>query len=227
MAISERDIKLLWGRSAGHCNNPDCRTRVSVTGKTGESYLTGEMAHVVARQIGGPRGVSEGGPDDYGNLVLLCPTCHTIVDKAPPGDFPVEVLLEWKRNHESWVESWSIADKMNSLAELMNFIWKLLEENQYYFIQYGPKSQIANLNPASSAYSIWIARRLDAIIPNNKKITSALDYNRQLIPDNMRKLCLEFRDHALGFEQNQYNKLDFYPLFPVGFSEAVMRLKDV
>ncbi|WP_271183643.1 HNH endonuclease, partial [Novosphingobium resinovorum] len=72
----------------------------------GESYLTGEMAHIVARQAEGPRGDGVGGDNSYENLILLCPTCHTRIDKAP-NDFPVALLQKWKADHEAWVDSWS------------------------------------------------------------------------------------------------------------------------
>jgi hypothetical protein len=48
MSISELDIKLLWGRAAGICSNPECQkdlTTLLETGGTG--YIIGEMAHVV------------------------------------------------------------------------------------------------------------------------------------------------------------------------------------
>jgi hypothetical protein len=226
VAIGERDIKLLWGLAGGHCSNPDCRDRVAIAGENGESYLTGEMAHIVARQATGPRGCGASGLDTYDNLVLLCPTCHTKIDKAPD-EFPVELLLEWKAQHERWVDSWSVSTKMASTGELMKFIAGLLEENHHYFEQYGPKSSIAVADPASSAYAIWVARRLDTILPNNRKIVAALDANADLVPDEMRSIVLLFRDHAAGYEQNQYGRLDHYRLFPACFEEAVEKFKDV
>lgn len=226
VAIGEKDIKLLWGMAGGHCSNPDCRSRVAVTSEKGANYLTGEMAHIIARQAQGPRGDGAGGPDTYENLVLLCPTCHTTIDKAPD-DFPAEMLLEWKAQHERWVDSWSMSKRMTSTSELMKFISGLLEENRHYFEQYGPKSSIAVKDAASSAYAIWVARRLDTILPNNRKIVSALDTNADLVPDEMKKAVLLFRDHAFGYEQNQYGRLDHYQLFPASFADAVEKFKDV
>jgi hypothetical protein len=176
VAISETDIKLLWGMAGGHCSNPDCRAKVAVASKQGKSYLTGEMAHVVARQAKGPRGDGVEGDDTYENLVLLCPTSHTKVDKAP-ADFSVEKLFDWKRVHEHWVAGWSASTKFGSTAELMTYVATLLDENKHYFDRYGPKSAIAIADPASSAYAVWLARRLDTILPNNRKIVSALDAN--------------------------------------------------
>jgi hypothetical protein len=225
LAISELDIKLLWGGAGGHCSNPDCRSRVAITSEEGDSYLTGEMAHIIARQAKGPRGDGVGGSDSYENLVLLCPTCHTKIDKAAD-NFPAEMLFEWKAQHESWVDSWAVSKRMSSTSELMKYISSLLEENHHYFQQYGPKSSIAVQDPASSAYAIWVARRLDTILPNNRKIVSALDANPDLIPNEMKKDVLLFRDHATGYEQNEYGRLDHYQLFPASFAEAVEKFSD-
>lgn len=226
MAIAEKDIKQLWGMAGGYCSNPDCRTRVAIVSDQGESYLTGEMAHIVARQGKGPRGDGVGGDNTYENLVLLCPTCHTKADKAPD-DYPVEMLLDWKAQHETWVDNWSKAGQMKSTQELMTFIMGLLEESHHFFAQYGPASSVAVKDPVSSAYAIWIARRLDTILPNNRKIVAALDANAALVPSEMRTSVLLFRDHASGYEQNAYERLDHYELFPTSFAEMVGKYKNV
>ena len=222
MAIAEKDIKLLWGMAAGYCSNPDCRVRVAIVSDQGESYLTGEMAHIIARQAKGPRGDAVGGVDTYENLVLLCPTCHTKADKAP-NDFPVELLLDWKAQHEKWVQGWAKADRMGSTRELMTFISGLLEENRHIFHKYGPRSSIAASDPMSSAYAIWVARRLDTILPNNRKIVAALEANAMLVPGDMKKSARFFRDHASGYEKSSYERLDHYELFPEVFSEQAER----
>lgn len=225
MPIAEKDIKQLWGLAGGYCSNPDCRARVAMVTEDGNSYLTGEMAHIVARQAKGPRGDGIGGNNTYENLVLLCPTCHTKADKAPT-EFPIEMLLDWKAQHEAWVDSWAQADRMKSTPELMVFISSLLDENHHFFKSYGPKSSVAVADPMSSAYAVWIARRLDTILPNNRKIVAALDANAGLIPEEMRKAVLLFRDHVSGYEQNAYERLDHYELFPETFAELVEKYKN-
>ena len=210
MPIAEKDIKLLWGGAAGHCSNPDCRQKLSETNEMGMSFLTGEMAHIIARNVGGPRGGVEGGPDAYENLILLCPTCHRKIDKAPEGSYPPEHLHAWKAQHEQWVDSWSQANKMQSTKELMVFIAQLLAENKHYFDDYGPHSGAAASDPASSAFAIWVARRLDTILPNNRKILEALQVNANLIPTDMAGGVLAFKDHAQGYEMNQYGRLEVY-----------------
>lgn len=226
MAIAEKDIKLLWGQAGGYCSNPGCRQKLSETNEAGEGFLTGEMAHIIARNVGGPRGNAAGGPDTYENLILLCPTCHTKVDKAPVASYPADHLRAWKAQHEEWVNSWSQAEKMQSTKELMTFISQQLAENKYYFDAYGPRSSAASSDPASSAFVIWVARRLDTILPNNRKILEALDVNAHLVPSELIKDVLAFKDHAKGYEMNQYGRLEAYKLFPQSFAEGVAKRAD-
>ena len=104
MPIAEKEVKLLWGRAAGYCSNPECRTKLSSLEDEKNPFLLGEMAHIVARNVGGPRAAAQAGANVYENLILLCPTCHTKIDKAPRS-FPIELLSNWKAQHEAWVDS--------------------------------------------------------------------------------------------------------------------------
>jgi len=74
----------------------------------GVSVVIGEMAHIVAEESDGPRGkspLSKAQRNSYANLILLCPTHHTRIDKVPTGalEYPVEVLHDTKVQHEEWV----------------------------------------------------------------------------------------------------------------------------
>ncbi|NES97141.1 MAG: HNH endonuclease, partial [Desertifilum sp. SIO1I2] len=107
MAISQRDIKLLWGRAASRCAFPDCRLQLTQDSEVTESsFPIGEQAHIVAKEQNGPRGNSPltlDERDSYANLILLCPTHHTIIDRSPE-DFPIEKLHSIKTDHELWVQ---------------------------------------------------------------------------------------------------------------------------
>ena len=96
---------MLWGRSGGLCAM--CRTEITTDGSDGHARPIGEQAHIVAQRPKGPRGdvdLPEGEGDRGGNLILLCPTCHTEVDKDP-GAWPPERLREVKEAHEAWIRS--------------------------------------------------------------------------------------------------------------------------
>jgi hypothetical protein len=108
MAISEKDIKLLWGRAAERCSFPDCRIKLTQDKKLASvSFPLGVQAHIVGENENSPRGrstLTEEERNSYFNLILLCPNHHTIIDKNPE-DYPVEKLHLIKDQHELWIES--------------------------------------------------------------------------------------------------------------------------
>lgn len=223
MAVSDKDIKLLWGRAAGMCSKPDCRRKLSDLGERDESYLVGEMAHVIAKNVGGPRTDGKGGADTYDNLILLCPTDHRDIDKSPEGTYPEALLHAWKREHETWIDEVTTSNVVQSREELIINIFDLLGQNKLIYEEFGPNSINAINNPSSSAAFYWNLRKLDTIIPNNKRIISAIVINRKLIGKDLMEPFGKFQLHAQAFESNQYNRVDHYPLFPKEFAEAVER----
>ncbi|MEY7847738.1 hypothetical protein AB7C87_00840 [Natrarchaeobius sp. A-rgal3] len=66
------------------------------------NIVIGHVSHIRARSSGGPRydpEMDDSERDKYSNLIILCPTHHEIVDKAPE-EYPPEVLEQWKLGHE-------------------------------------------------------------------------------------------------------------------------------
>lgn len=103
--IQQKDIKLLWGRSADRC--AICQVKLSLNSESDVAALTlGEQAHIVGEKPDAPRGKSilnDQERNSYHNLILLCPTHHTEVDKNE-GAWPAEKLHLIKSKHELWVE---------------------------------------------------------------------------------------------------------------------------
>ncbi len=124
MSISEKDIKLLWGRSANRCAFHDCRIQLShdktiVAG----TFPIGHQAHIVAEKAEDIRGKSPLSLEErnsYYNLILLCPTHHTLIDKDIE-DYPVERLHMIKATHEFWVERTlsNVADKQEQAYSII------------------------------------------------------------------------------------------------------------
>ena len=74
--------------------------------ETDDESLVCEECHIVAREEGGPRGISELTPeqrDKYSNLIILCNVHHKVIDDQP-GEYTVDKLHQLKTNHESWVK---------------------------------------------------------------------------------------------------------------------------
>lgn len=104
MAIKQKDIKLLWGRSGNRC--AVCRVELTQdTSAVNSSFALGEQAHIVGEKTGSARSKSllkMGERNSYHNLILLCPTHHTEIDNNEH-DWPVEKLFSIKSKHELWV----------------------------------------------------------------------------------------------------------------------------
>lgn len=106
MAVDARTKQILWVKSGGICAFPGCRQYLLKDAADRDSPVTlGEIAHIVAQGPAGPRRSSSWQPahlDAYENLILLCHKCHEVVD-GQPQTYPVEKLLQFKRDHEEWV----------------------------------------------------------------------------------------------------------------------------
>lgn len=219
MAISDSDYKILWGRAAGICSNPNCRRDLTVILAGADPYNIGEMAHIIARKPAGPRGVGTKGSDSYDNLILLCPTCHTTADKAP-GRYPEALLRQWKSDHEGDIRNRGAGKKFESLAQLKREVGRLLAENNTVWRTLGPKSQTAASDPGSNLYVAWNRRKLDTILPNNRHVINLIETNADLLSTREHDVFLEFKVHAQAYEDHQFNRLDTYPLFPASFAEV-------
>lgn len=148
MTISERDIKILWGRAASRCAFPNCRCQLTQDSEAASSSITiGEQAHIVAKERDAPRGdslLTSKERDSYANLILLCPTHHTIIDKNPE-DFLVEKLHALKTDHEIWVEqtlsqAWDSKQQANDLiyASLIDSAVECCHLSQWNQWTFGP-----------------------------------------------------------------------------------------
>ena len=102
------DVKILYGKAAARCAFPACRKFLILEATvSGKAKQIGKIAHIVGHSHAGPRGDAnypEDKLDTYFNWVLLCPTCHDIVDTQPES-YPTEALIKIKNEHELWVEA--------------------------------------------------------------------------------------------------------------------------
>jgi len=116
------DVKILYGLAAARCAFSHCRQELVLeeTAKDKTKQI-GEIAHIIAHSEGGPRfdpSYPKENLDSYENWVLLCPTCHNIVD-SQEGKYDVQFLRALKLDHEKWVQD-ALSDAMPqvSFAEL-------------------------------------------------------------------------------------------------------------
>jgi hypothetical protein len=177
------------------------------------------MAHVIARSSIGPRGDGVGGDNSYDNLILLCPTHHTLIDKAPAGTFPPDLLLSWKAAHESRISNSLVAPHFAARHELNLYVRPRLTANRVCWKTYGPEGDVARSNPQSGAATIWPFRKLSLIVPNNRAVVNAVTSYPSLFSNQEYEVVCRFVEHAEGFEQRCYRFVEGIPRFPEEFSE--------
>lgn len=69
----------------------------------------------------------------FDNLILLCDECHSIIDnKDNESEYPVELLKEWKRNHEGKRQYSILTQKISLLGSAINAISEY-DFNEYDF----------------------------------------------------------------------------------------------
>lgn len=217
MTISEQVKRRLWSSSGGFCQNPSCRTELFRFFDSGKATSLEQFAHVIAQKPSGPRGkdslpVSQ--RDEFDNLIMLCPACHTIVDKNQ-AEYDIQLLLRWKDEHESTINNALICPVFDTRVELRSEIEKLLARNEEIFQTYGPHSY-TDTSPISEAADMWTKLVLSDVIPNNRKICDLLRANYHLLCASEQQVVQEFRLHAEAFEYNHVSgeKSQVAPLFP-------------
>ncbi|MEA5566334.1 HNH endonuclease signature motif containing protein [Anabaena sp. UHCC 0399] len=136
--MKEKDVKILWGRSGNRC--AICKIELT---PVGSKSVLGEMAHIIADSLQGPRGdshlISEQ-RNEYDNLILLCPTHHTLIDKNEE-EWTIEKLRIIKSEHENWVSNQLSHNNISiSSIDNSNFIesreksWISFSGNKLWFI---------------------------------------------------------------------------------------------
>ncbi len=225
MAISVRVQRKLLATSGGYCGNPACHRNLFDFFETGEITNVEEMAHIIGQKEKGPRGEDElplSERDEFDNIILLCPTCHTTIDKNHKL-YPKETIRKWKREHEESIKNLFIAPRFETREEARKYLLPIFVENKAIFDQYGPFSDNAT-NDQMATELEWERLCLQKLIPNNRKIEAAVAQNIDLLNEDEFRLFTLFKLHREGFE---YNKLSgdvnaTVSTFPVGF-ENIMK----
>ena len=227
MSITHPNLKRLWGLAAGRCSYPGCPTLcVDHLPDDTDPVILGEMAHVIAKQPKGPRGTPEGRNDGYDNLILLCPTHHRLVDKAP-SSFPPNTLIRWKTEHEAQIAAALASPAFADVNEVSEYVQALLIENRILWKTFGPDSLRAAANPVSNAVTIWTLRKLDTIVPNNRRIVDTLRRHRNFFDAEAYAIVCTFFVHADAFERSCYRRMEDVPRFPTEFEEMIGVYADV
>jgi hypothetical protein len=100
--IKDSDRKILWTKAGNRCSI--CVQTLTLNTESGKNLVLGEEAHIISRQVNGPRYQILEEYDSYDNLILLCPNHHATVDKDEKA-YSVEKLKDFKKKHEERIET--------------------------------------------------------------------------------------------------------------------------
>ena len=104
--MGKKDLKILCTKSGNRCALPNCRAiLVEDATKTDGASLIAEAAHIKGENPGSARydgSMTDEERNCYKNRILLCPSCHTKIDKQQNA-YPVELLQRYKIEHEAWI----------------------------------------------------------------------------------------------------------------------------
>lgn len=118
ISISSTEQKILFAKSGNICAFPGCD--LPIIAEVGdENKPLAEIAHMIAYEDNGPRSdpnLSVKDRNKASNLILLCPTHHTLIDKFEH-QFNIYVLREMKMQHEQKFSGSSLGVKTKSLTE--------------------------------------------------------------------------------------------------------------
>jgi hypothetical protein len=178
-----------------------------------------EVAHIVAASDAGPRGDENLSDEDltsFSNLILLCPNCHTIVDRSPD-DFPTELLVQWKRGHERRLRGMLGAQQFTTREEAHAALLRLLAQNEAVWMTYGPDSPAAAIPESADT---WLRQVSEVIIPNNARISAMLEANSHLLQTSEHVEVALFDTHRRALEERHLG-IDVgvtAPRFPAGLA---------
>ena len=106
--IPAKVANALWAKAGGRCQFRGCNKLLigdMISGKKTGKF--GYIAHIVADEPGGPRGDRVRSPllaKDIDNLMLMCPIHHKGIDEDYAADYPEDVLLAMKAEHEDRIQ---------------------------------------------------------------------------------------------------------------------------
>lgn len=196
--VSQPAKDWLWSESGGHCQNPECRA--DLHGFVKRKNI-GELAHIIPASTDGPRG--EERPELTGseraqpeNIVLLCPTCHSVVDKEPD-TYPSEELRQWKVRSQAARAVAHGTPTFNSRTKARRFVERLLGANRVVFDLYGPRDELFDDSRAEQ----WRRHVSGTIIPNNRDLLRVLQANEGLLTGQEKVTAHIFAVHVQELEE--------------------------
>jgi hypothetical protein len=194
--LAQDEDRRLFAESAGTCLLCNAPLFADLPGGS-RSVSIAERAHVVAHSDSGPRAdrtVPEEERRTPANLVLLCATCHTKVDKSPE-NFSAADLFARKAERAAAVALVGGTPIFNIRSDARRAVQKVLERNRLIFRNYGPDPVDGSVSSTEDAER-WSRHVLEDIVPANELIVAIVRINEALTNAEDREAAELLRLHT-------------------------------
>ncbi len=194
----------LFSSAAGHCQRPECLSSLFPAEMGGDKHIA-EMAHVIPHGEDGPRREErpegEFDPDTFENLILLCPTCHTIIDKDPDA-YPRNTLLGWKAEHIGALARKQGIRAYDERGQVRDAVTAAMSENKAVWKQFAPvDGEAFEFDPESEAAKTWSQRMRSVILPNHFRILAIIKANLHHASDAEKETFARYQEHVRGLSE--------------------------
>lgn len=194
----------LFSEAAGHCQRPACLCALFPAEMGGDKHIA-EMAHVIPHGNEGPRHSQRPSgafqADSFDNLILLCPTCHTIVDKDPAG-YSRATLLDWKGSHLAALANKQGICAYETRGQARQAVLAPLEENKAVWNEFAPTDGSRfEYDPEAGAAKTWEKRMRGVILPNHYRLQSIVKANLHHATDFERRTFAQYQEHVRGLSE--------------------------
>lgn len=203
-ALSKETKLRLFSEAAGYCQRPECLRPLFPEEMGGDKHIA-EMAHIIPHGETGPRHedrpAADFEADTFDNLILLCPACHTMIDKSPY-EFSRETLLGWKSHHLVTLTQSQGIRSYDSRAEVRSVLSAAMADNKAIWKEFAPEDGARFVyDPESEVAKTWSQRIRGVIIPNLYRIQGIIDANHHLLTDAEQQVFALFREHVRGLSE--------------------------
>ncbi|RRQ79350.1 HNH endonuclease [Streptomyces griseofuscus] len=199
-SLSQDVDRSLFAESAGTCLL--CNTTLfPADPKRKRSISIAERAHIVAHSDDGPRAnleTSQAFRDDPANIVLLCPNCHTKIDKAPES-YPVEFLIKAKKARQQAISHIGGTASFSTRSDARKAAVRILLRNAMCFKAKGPDSETGSIESRERA-AVWSDCVLNEIVPNNRLLVALVEVNEDLATSEEIETAELLRQHTDALE---------------------------
>ena len=196
MAIKDKDLKELWGKSGDRC--AICNVKLHQQGDE-ENYNIGEICHIISKKKNGPRHIDDYKDyDTYDNLILLCKIHHKeIDDPANIAKYSKEELLRIKAYHEKLVDSLLNDGNVRLIENLKSDIRNLGKNDSIYGLVSKCKLILSDLfDEEDILISELLKIDFSTHLVNEGKINNSLYFKIARFDDGKKRL-LEILDTAI------------------------------